>query len=131
MVSPEPRLSHGYSRSGKIRLDNNSVIIVDNIPANTRMFVGDLATPGSGPVAFVNGTPGSALTWTYTAPNNLTDDLDFSNDGGSTWNYVPVPDVAGFDAAVNAIRMKPRGVMPGQGVPGSPNFQLQFRVSVN
>jgi hypothetical protein len=78
----------------------------------------------------VNGTPSSALTWTFTALNNLTDDLDFSNDGGATWTYVPVPDAAGYDGAVNAIRMRPKGVMPGQGT-GSPNFQLQFRVMVN
>jgi hypothetical protein len=119
------------TNQGSGAVDNNSVLIVDNIPANTRMFVGNLGAPGSGPVAFVNGTPGSALTWTYTALDNLTDDLEFSNDGGTTWVYVPAPDVNGYDAAVNAIRMRPKGVMPGQGVPGSPNFQLQFRVSVN
>ncbi len=119
------------TNQGTGAVDNNSVLIIDNIPANTRMFVGNLGAPGSGPVAFVNGSPSSALTWTYTALNNLTDDLDFSNDAGATWSYVPVPDGAGFDAAVNAIRMRPKGVMPGQGVPGSPNFQLQFRVSVN
>jgi hypothetical protein len=118
------------TNQGSGAVDNDSVLIIDNIPANTRMFVGNLGAPGSGPVAFVNGTPSSALTWTYTALNNLTDDLDFSNDGGTTWTYVPVPDGAGFDAAVNAIRMRPKGVMPGQGT-GSPNFQLQFRVSVN
>jgi hypothetical protein len=118
------------TNQGSGAVDNNSVLIVDNIPANTRMFVGNLGAPGSGPVAFVNGTPSSALTWTYTALNNLTDDLDFSNDGGATWTYVPVPDGAGFDAAVNAIRLRPKGLMPGQGT-GSPNFQLQFRVSVN
>jgi hypothetical protein len=105
------------------------VSIVDKVPANTRMFVADLGVPGSGPVAFVNGAPSSALTWTFTAPNSVTDDLDFSNDGGATWVYVPVPDGNGFDAAVTDIRMRPKGTMPG-GV-GGPNFQLQFRVMVN
>ena len=118
------------TNQGAGAVDNNSVLIVDAIPANTRMFVGNLGAPGSGPIAFVNGTPSSALTWTFTALNNLTDDLDFSNDGGATWTYVPVPDAAGYDGAVNAIRMRPKGVMPGQGT-GSPNFQLQFRVMVN
>ena len=89
-----------------------------------------IGAPGSGPVAFVNGTPSSALTWTYSALGNLADDLEFSNDDGATWNYVPVPDVTGVDAAVTDIRMRPKGLMPGQGT-GSPNFQLQFRVRVN
>jgi hypothetical protein len=111
-------------------VDNNSVLIVDKIPTNTKMFVGNLGLPGSGPVAFVNGTPSSALTWTFTALNNLSDDLDFSNDGGTTWTYVPTADGQDCDAAVTDIRLRPKGTMPGQGV-GSPNFELQFRVIVN
>jgi hypothetical protein len=111
-------------------VDNNSVMIADRIAANTRLFVGNLGAPGSGPVAFVNGTPSSALTWTFTALNSLTDDLDFSNDNGVTWTYAPVPDANGYDAAVTDIRMRPKGLMPGQGS-GSPNFELQFRVIVN
>jgi parallel beta-helix repeat protein len=111
-------------------VDNNSVLIVDKIPTNTKMFVGNLGAPGSGPVAFVNGTPSSALTWTFTALNNLTDDLDFSNDGGATWTYVPTLDAQQCDAAVTDIRMRPKGTMPGQST-GSPTFDLQFRVVVN
>lgn len=118
------------TNQGAGAVDNNSVGVVDAIPANTRLFVGNLGAPGSGPVAFVNGSPSSALTWTFTALNSTTDDLDFSNDGGATWTYVPTPDANGYDAAVNAIRMRPRGVMPGTGG-GNPNFQLQFRVLVN
>jgi hypothetical protein len=110
-------------------VDNNSVLIVDQIPANTKLFVGNLGAPGSGPVAFVNGTPSSALTWTYMALNNTTDDLEFSSDGGVSWTYVPTADAEGCDAAVTHIRMRPKGTMPGQGV-GSPNFELQFRVVV-
>lgn len=111
-------------------VDNDSLVVVDKIPANTRLFVGDLGAPGSGPVSFVNGSTSSALTWTFTALNSSTDDLDFSNDGGATWSYVPVPDAAGTDAAITDIRMKPKGLMPGQGS-GSPSFSLQFRVLVN
>jgi hypothetical protein len=111
-------------------VDNNAVAIVDTVPANTRLFVGNLGAPGSGPVAFVNGTPSSALTWTFTALNNLTDDVDFSNDGGVTWTYVPVPDADGYDAAVTTLRLRPKGTMPGNGG-GDPYFELRFRVTVN
>ena len=122
------RYSLTVRNQGAGAVDNNSVSIVDKVPANTRLFVGNLGAPGSGPVAFVNGTPSSALTWTFTALNSATDDLDFSNDGGATWTYVPVPDVAGYDAAVTDIRMRPKGTMLGGGA--GPNFQLQFRVVV-
>ena len=118
------------SNQGAGAVDGNTVSVSDPIPANTRMFVGNLGAPGSGPVAFVNGTPSSALTWTFSGLNSATDDLEFSNDGGVTWTYVPVADVEGCDAAITHIRMRPKGVMPGNGS-GNPSFQLQFRVLVN
>ena len=65
-----------------------------------------------------------------TALNSNTDDLDYSNDGGVTWTYVPVPDTSGGDAAITDIRMRPKGLMPGQSS-GNPSFQLQFRVLIN
>ena len=118
------------ANQGTGAVDNNSMLVVDKIPVNTRMYVGDLGAPGSGPVQFVNGSPSSALTWTFTALNSNTDDLDFSNDGGVTWTYVPVPDTSGGDAAITDIRMRPKGLMPGQSS-GNPSFQLQFRVLIN
>jgi hypothetical protein len=105
-------------------------MIVDAVPANTRLFVGNLGVPGSGPVQFVNGSPSSALTWTFTALNSTTDDVDFSNDAGVTWTYVPVPDANGYDAAVTALRLRPKGTMPGN-AGGDPYFELRFRVTVN
>jgi hypothetical protein len=118
------------TNQGSGPVDNDAVLIVDPVPANTRMFVGDLGAPGSGPIAFVNGSPSSALTWTFTALNSLTDDVDFSNDSGATWTYVPVPDANGYDAAVTTLRLRPKGTMPGN-AGGDPYFELRFRVLVN
>jgi hypothetical protein len=115
--------------SGTGAVDNNTVVITDQVPANTKMYIGDIGVPGSGPVGFVNGSPSSALTWTFTALNSTTDDLDFSNDGGVTWSYVPTADGQGCDAAVTDIRMRPKGTMAGQGA-GSPSFELSFQVVV-
>ena len=118
------------TNQGSGPVDNNAVNIVDPVPANTRLFVGNLGGAGSGPVAFVNGSPSSALTWTFTALNSTTDDVDFSNDNGATWTYVPVPDADGYDAAVTTLRMRPKGTMPGN-AGGDPYFELRFRVTVN
>ena len=118
------------TNQGSGPVDNNAVLILDSVPANTRMFVGDLGAPGSGPVTFVNGSPSSALTWTFTALNSLTDDVDFSNDGGATWTYVPTPAADGCDAAITTLRLRPKGTMPGNGA-GDPYFELRFRVLVN
>jgi parallel beta-helix repeat protein len=118
------------TNQGSGPVDNNAVAIVDSVPANTRLFVGNLGGAGSGPIAFVNGTPSSTLTWTFSALNSMTDDVDFSNNNGATWTYVPVPDANGYDAAVTTVRMRPKGTMPGN-AGGDRYFELSFRVTVN
>lgn len=112
--------------------DNDTTLIVDPIPANTRMFVGDLAGVGSGPIAFVNGTPSSGLTYTFTSLASAADDVSFSNTGCSPFtNYTPVPDVDGFDAAVTCIRINPKGVFAAASGGNNPSFEARFRVRVN
>ncbi len=117
------------TNAGSGTVDNNTVSITDPIPANTKMYIGDIGAAGSGPVAFLNGSPSSALTFTFTALNSTTDDLDFSSDGGATWTYVPTADAQGCDAAITHIRMRPKGTMAAQGA-GSPSFELSFQVVV-
>ncbi len=107
-------------------VDNNTLVMVDPLPANTELFVGDLGAVGSGPIVFVQGTPTSNLTYTFISLASLTDDVDFSNDNGATWTYVPTPP---YDTAVNRIRLNPKGTMAGTGG-GNPNFDLRFRVRI-
>jgi hypothetical protein len=117
------------TNQGAGAVDNNSVLVIDAIPANTKMFVGDLGAPGSGPVAFTDGSPSSGLTWTFTALNSAAANLDFSKDNGVTWTYNPTADTDGCDAAITNIRMRPQGTMPGN-TAGNPYFELRFRVRV-
>lgn len=112
--------------------DANSVSVIDPIPANTRLFVGNLGGAGSGPVAFVDGTPSSGLNWTFTSLASGADDLEFSNNGGTIWTHVPVADGNGYDTSgTTHIRMRPKGAMAGSGGGGNPSFQLHFRVRIN
>ena len=108
-------------------VDNNTTIITDPIPANSDLFVGDLGVAGSGPIVFVQGTPTSNLTWAFTSLASLTDDVDFSNDNGTTWTFVPTPP---YDTAVNRIRLKPKGTMAGASGGSNPFFELRFRVRI-
>ena len=104
---------------------------MDAIPANTILYVLDAGTPGSGPVELINGTPASALTYTFSGLANGADNIDSSNNGGTTWTYVPTPDANGCDPAVTHIRVRPQGTMAGSGVGGNPYFEVRFRVRVN
>jgi hypothetical protein len=87
---------------------NNSIIVTDALPANLRLFVGTYA-PGPGPVRFTAGSSG--LTYSFTSLASATDDLEFSNNGGTSWSYVPTPDTDGVDAAVTHVRIRPKGSM--------------------
>jgi hypothetical protein len=110
---------------GTVGLD--AMMLADPIPTNTELFVGDLGGVGSGPVAFTNGSPSSALTWTFTSLANLTDDLEFSNNGGATWAYIPS---GPYDQNVTHIRMNPKGRMAAAAGSGSPYFDLRFQARV-
>ena len=114
------------TNSGQGTVDISTLFISDPIPTNTELFVGDLATP-LGPIAFVQGTPTSNLSWTFTALNSTSDDVDFSNDGGLTWTYVPTPP---YDPAVNRIRLNPKGVMAAASGGNNPFIELKFRVRI-
>ena len=98
---------------------NNSVIVTDALPTNLSLFVGTYA-PGPGPVRFTAGSSG--LTYSFTSLANATDDLEFSNNGGASWSYVPTVDANGVDANVTHVRIRPKGSM----VPGS-SFTINLR----
>jgi uncharacterized repeat protein (TIGR01451 family) len=105
-------------------VDTNSIVVIDATPANLQLFVGDL-TAGAGPLLFQNGSLPSGLTFSYVSLSSLTDDVDFSKDGGTTWTYVPTPNASGVDTAVTHLRIKPKGVMAGLS-----SFTLQLRYIV-
>lgn len=103
--------------------DADSLIIADAIPANTELFVANL---GSGPVVFIDS--GSTLTYTYTSLSSTTDSIDFSNNGGASWTYVPVADADGYDANVTHFRVRPAGSLPAATGGSNPAFSLRFQV---
>jgi uncharacterized repeat protein (TIGR01451 family) len=118
------------TNTGQGTADPGSIAVVDPVPANTKLFLGNLS--GAGPVDFVNGTPSSGLSWTYTSLSDPADDLDFSSDGGVNWNHVPSADGSGYDISPTThIRMRPKGTMAGNSGSGNPSFQLRFRVRIN
>lgn len=115
------------TNSGPGQVDNNSVALTDPLPPAMALYVGDLDGPGTGPVRFSDGTPASGLTWVFTSLSSLTDSIDFSNDYGATWTYVPVPDADGYDPAVTTLRLRPQGIMNAAGG-GNPSADMTFRM---
>ncbi|MBS1219897.1 MAG: hypothetical protein H6R21_3030, partial [Proteobacteria bacterium] len=92
--------------------------IIDPIPANTELFVGDLG--GGLPFTFVDNASGLSCS---------AGCMDVSIDGGINWGPVPGGPYA---PAVTHVRFRPSGSMSGDTPPGppSPSFSVKFRVRI-
>ncbi|MEZ5537865.1 MAG: hypothetical protein R3F02_19860 [Thiolinea sp.] len=104
---------------GNAAADNNSIVISDLIPANTRLCVSNHGY--CAPAYFVDGSPSSGLSGGAPA---------YSGDGGNSYGYLPVADSHGTDAAVTHISIPTSGAFqPASGGLAS-NFSVKFRVLV-
>jgi uncharacterized repeat protein (TIGR01451 family) len=113
------------TNSGQGSVDNNEIILTDPIPADTDFIVNDFEGAGSGPIAFINGSPSSGLTYTL---SNAT----FFSDTACT-NAIPlgIPDINGVNATIRCIRVNPQGVfVADDATPPSPNFTISFRARI-
>jgi hypothetical protein len=98
------------------------------VPSQSTLYVGNLGGAGSGPVSFTDGAVSSALTYTFTSLSSTTDGIEFSNNSGSSWTYVPTPDANGFDAAVTHFRVTPTGTFRGtRCASGTTSFSIGYR----
>jgi hypothetical protein len=110
--------------------DAASTTITDAVPSTMRLYVGDVGGVGSGPVAFTNGATTSGLSYSFTSLASTTDGIAFSNNGGATYTYTPVPDANGYDSNVTHFRILPTGTFNGAAGGNNPSFQLQLRMQV-
>jgi hypothetical protein len=101
--------------------------ISDKVPEHLSLFVGDLQGSGSGPAAFTDHDSG--LQFSFDGLSNANDSVEFSSDGGATFDYIPVPDADGFDANVTHVRFRPRGALLMTTGPKE-RFSLRYRMKV-
>ena len=73
------------SNSGFGYVDTDTVIVSDPFGTSSTFFFGSPVTP----ITFIDGSIPSGLTFTFTSLASTTDDIDFSNDGGSTFITPP------------------------------------------
>ncbi len=104
---------------GNLAADNNSIVISDAIPTNTKVCVTTLGDCKA--LYFANGTPTSGL---------LLASITYSNNGGTTYAYTPSPDAEGSDSSVTNIRASMSGDFLPKTAATSPNFNIKFRVIV-
>ena len=93
-----------------VALDDGSLALVYRVPARTSVALDGDGTTSSTVFGFTDGSPASGTTLSYT-PGSATDDVDFSTDNGATWTYSPVAGDRASEAAVTALRFRPKGAM--------------------
>ena len=118
------------TNSGSGAVDADSLVVTDPIPANTALRVIDFDGLTSGPVQMIDGTPASGLSYSFVSLADTGDDVSFSNDGASTFNYTPVADINGVDPNVTHVRINPKGIFAGDAGSGAPSIQLFFKAVV-
>ena len=123
--------SISVANEGAGTVDTDTFSIIDPIPSSGCMLVTDIAGPGSGPVLFVDGSPSSNLSYSFVSLGSTSDDLAFSDDGGLTYTYTPVPDASGCDSAVTHINVNPTGEFAADTGSGAPAATVRFRLRVN
>lgn len=111
-------------------VDADTVVITEALAADAELSVVDFDGVTNGPVQFVDGAVPSGISYSFIAPGDATDDIAFSADNGVTFNYTPVPDANGLDAAVTHIRITPQGAFQGDSGAGAPTARFLFKTAI-
>jgi hypothetical protein len=114
--------------SGTTAVDSNSLVLRQTVDPGSALRVTDFDGATSGPVQFVDGAPISGLSYTFTVlGDTVGDDVDFSQDNGGNWDYVPVAGTDGSDPLVTDIRISPQGTLNGNSGLGDPAADFIFK----
>jgi len=122
--------------SGRGKSDDGSLILQDEIPLNSDLYVGNITCSGTdlGPVCFKEGsTPHeSGLSFVYVSLTDASDDLFFSTDG-SDFTYEPVDSGDGYDPAIRYIRMAPANELNNapKDASAQPEFNFYYQIRLN
>ena len=109
--------------------DVDSIVVTDNLPPQARLL---FEAPSMDPLVFSDGPTPSGLSYSFTSLGVSSDDIQFSNDGGTTTVTPQVDPATGLDLTVpriNHLRINPKGSLApsAQG----PSFTLRFRMQID
>ena len=112
--------------------ESNSIWISDSIPDKTYMLVKDFNDiSGQGPVIEQPVNPTSGLSYQFFALDSSSDDIEFSENNGISFDYSPSPDSEGVDKKITHFRINPNGTLQAPAAGESANsFSIKFRVQL-
>ncbi len=117
------------TNTGLSNTDPGTVVVWDDGPADAKMC---LIARSGGPVIFGDPGSNSNLTYDYGGAGSVetdlavtTDDLEFSDDDGVTFDYTPIDDGEGCDTLITDFRVNPAGSFAAGG-----NFTITVRYEI-
>lgn len=128
---PSSKVRYTTTVENTSRVDASGLEIIEPVPANTLLFVGDYDGAGS-PIDFDPGAGATAsgLTLSFIDYASNSDDIDFTQDGGvDGYAYEPMP-VDGYDSNITHIRLRPQGTFNGGDASNTTAFSASFQVEV-
>jgi uncharacterized repeat protein (TIGR01451 family) len=113
------RYAISIANTGSLSVDNNSMFVLDLLPAN--MSYNASSTP-----VFTQGSPTSTLTF------NPATDIRFAGAGAPPANFAActLPAGIGFNPAIRYICIRPQGTMAGGTGVGQPGFSVSFETRI-
>jgi len=115
---------------GNISTDLDSTQITQAVASNNALYVADFLS--AGPIEFTDSANpnSSGLSYTFLSLDSTTDNIQFSNDNGLSFNYVPIPDGDGYDAAVTHFQLNFAGTLKPKLDIATPSFTFQYQAKV-
>ena len=113
-----------FTNSGSGPADNNSIEIIDKLPAEIEFYNGDIDGPGPETTPVTGTDNGSGLTFNYAT------DVKYANTVAQPANFAACSYTpsAGYDPNVTYVCVNPKGVMSA-GTP-DPSFAIKFRARI-
>lgn len=116
--------------SGLEALDSDSLVIVNAVPSALSLVVDGAGPDNKSPFLFIEGDRPSDLSCHFLALDDSSDCIEFSSDGGISFDYRPTADFDGVDPSVTHLRFRLRGAMPAQ-LPDPSFFTLKYRMRID
>jgi len=107
---------------GSASPDNDTLVVTDTIPPELALCVTSACYAGGPIVLDTSASP--------VMPGVSLLSVEYSNNGGTSFDYVPAPDAAGFDGNVDAVRVTLGGTFASVATGGSPSFVLRLATRI-
>jgi hypothetical protein len=115
---------------GNISATGDSMELIQPLSNDAKLYVNNLYS--SGPVLFSDGLGNdiSGLSYNFSNLNSHSDHLSFSNNNGTSYDYIPVADSEGYDGNITHIKLTFTGIIKPVFDQGIPQFDIEYQIKI-